>query len=120
MKFIVDESTGIAVAEFLRQAGHDVLVVSEAMPRAEDQDILIRAVREERVVVTNDKDFGELIYRSCQAHHGVLLLWLNNESSGNRVRVVKTVLEKHSARLVGHFTVATESNIRIRSTDPFP
>jgi predicted nuclease of predicted toxin-antitoxin system len=114
MNFLVDESTGSAVAEYLRRAGHDVLAVAEAMPQADDPDILARAVGEGRLIVTNDKDFGELIFRSGQAHHGVLLLRLHDESPPNRVRVVKSVLEQYSDRLAGCFTVATEIGVRIR------
>jgi predicted nuclease of predicted toxin-antitoxin system len=114
MNFLVDESTGSAVAEYLRRAGHDVLAVAEAMPQADDPDILARAVGEGRLIVTNDKDFGERIFRSGQAHHGVLLLRLHDESPPNRVRVVKSVLEQYSDRLAGCFTVATEIGVRIR------
>ena len=114
MDFIVDESTGIAVVEYLRSVGHDVLFVAEAMPQAHDPDILDRAVSEGRILVTNDKDFGELVFRSGQAHHGVVLLRLHDESPANRVRAVKAVLEQHADRLPGHFTVATESGVRIR------
>jgi len=112
--FIVDESTGAAVVNYLRSIGHDVLAVAEAMPQANDQDILARAAIEKRILITNDKDFGELVFRSDQAHHGVLLLRLRDESPANRVRVVKAVLEQYADRLVGHFIVATETGVRIR------
>jgi len=120
MEFIVDESTGRAVVEYLRSVGHDVLAVAEAMPQADDRDILARAVSEGRILVTNDKDFGELVFRSGQAHHGVVLLRLHDESSTNRVHVVKAVLEQHADRLAGHFTVATEGGVRIRVANRLP
>jgi len=114
MRFIVDESAGRAVVEFLRRAGHDVLAVDEAMPGARDADTLARASSEERVLVTNDKDFGELVFRSGQPHHGVLLLRLRDESPENRLRVMNAVLDEHAARLAGRFTVATEAGVRFR------
>jgi len=117
---LVDESTGSAVVEYLRSIGHDVLAVAESMPQADDQDILARALSEGRVLVTNDKDFGDLIFRSGQAHHGILLLRLHDERSVNRVRVVKAVVERYADRLVGHFAVATEGGVRIRPLDPLP
>ena len=113
MKLMVDESAGTAVAEYLRGVGHDVLSVSETMPQTEDQHILARAMSEGRILVTNDKDFGELVFRRGQAHHGVLLLRLHDESPANRVRVVKTILEQSADRLAGCFTVATENSVRI-------
>jgi predicted nuclease of predicted toxin-antitoxin system len=120
MQFIVDESAGSAVVEYLRIAGHDVLAVSEAMPQADDQDILARARSERRILITNDKDFGDLVFRSGQSHHGVVLLRLHDESPANRVRVMKGLLEQYADRLADHFTVATEAAVRIRPARPLP
>jgi predicted nuclease of predicted toxin-antitoxin system len=115
VKFIVDESTGKAVVQLLRQLGYDVLAVSESMSQASDADILKRALENSRILITNDKDFGELIYRSGKAHAGVILLRLSDERSANRVRVVRTVLEHHLGRLSGNFVVASEKRLRVRS-----
>lgn len=114
MKFIVDECTGIAVAEYLRGIGHDVVVVAETMPQAEDHTILAKAVKEGRILITNDKDFGELIFRRGYSHHGVLFLRLQDDSAANRVRVVKAVLDQYVDLLKMNFLVATERQVRIR------
>lgn len=114
MDFIIDESTGHAVVEYLRSLGHNVVAVADAMPQADDQTIIACAENEARVLITNDKDFGELVFRSGQAHHGVLLLRLRDERPPNRLRVVKAVLEQFADRLPGRFTVATENRVRIR------
>jgi predicted nuclease of predicted toxin-antitoxin system len=58
LKFLVDESTGIAVSNALKAMGHDSVSVIEIMKGAGDLDIVERAKKEDRVVVTNDKDFG--------------------------------------------------------------
>lgn len=120
MEFIVDESTGTAVVEYLRTLGHDVLAVAEVMPQANDQDIMARAVSEGRILVTNDKDFGELVFRKGQAHHGVMLLRLRDENPGNRVRVAGTILKQYADRLAGQFIVATEAGVRIRPARELP
>jgi len=60
------------------------------------------------------------VYRSGQAHHGVLLLRLRDESSANRVRVVKAILEHYEDQLTSHFIVATESAVRIRPGQRLP
>lgn len=114
MRFIVDESTGMAVVELLRRRGHDVLAVAEIMHQAADPDILAVALSENRVLITNDKDFGELAFRSLQSHHGVPLLRLRDESTANRVRVVEAILDRFMDRLPEHFVTATESRVRIR------
>ena len=115
MQFVVDESTGTAVVEYLRSLGYDVLAVAETMPQAEDVDILSQASSQSRVLITNDKDFGDLVFRSGQAHHGVILLRLHHdESAANRVRMVTLVMDQYADRLPDHFIVVSESGIRIR------
>ncbi len=110
----MDESAGRAVSDYLREIGYDVVAITEVMPKADDQIILNRAARERRVLITNDKDFGELVFRNGYAHHGVLLLRLKDESPANRVRIVKAVLEQYAEPLKKHFIVATERRVRIR------
>ncbi len=112
MRLIVDESAGRAVVDYLRGTEHDILAVADEMPQAEDPVILARAVAEDRVLITNDKDFGDLVFRSGQAHAGVLLLRLRDEMPANRVGVVRAVLERWADRLPGRFAVATENEVR--------
>jgi len=114
MRFVVDESTGRGVAEFLRASGFDVTFVPETMPSADDVDILSFAVREQRIVVTNDKDFGELVFRSGMQHAGVVLFRLDDESAANRVRMAKIAVERYGRQMAGCFVVVTEETIRIR------
>ena len=116
MRFIVDESTGRSVVTQLRAMGHDVLAVAEEMPEGEDRDVLQQAADQERILITNDKDFGELIYRLGRGHAGVLLLRLRDDGKANRIRVVSAVISQYGDRLSGHFIVATEKRVRIRST----
>ena len=115
MRFIVDESTGFGIARYLQSEGHDVLIVAEVMPEADDVTILQRAFVEERIVVTNDKDFGELIFRLRERHHGVILLRLQNESGSNRIQVMTALMTQFASQLPGHFTVVTEQKVRFRS-----
>ena len=114
MKFLVDECAGTSVVDCLRDEGHDVVAVAEVMPQADDKQILEHAVFESRILVTNDKDFGEMIYRSRQAHRGVLLLRLQDERSENKARITKIVLARMGERLHNCYTVATEAGIRVR------
>ncbi len=116
MHFIVDESAGTAIVEYLRQAGHDVVAIHETKPQAADEEVLDLAAAGNRILVTNDKDFGELVFRSGKAHSGILLLRLRDESSSNRVRVIRGVVEKHADRLEGNYVVATERGIRVRTS----
>lgn len=115
MKFLVDECVGRSIVGLLREDGHDVLAVADVMPEALDEEILARAVLDDRIVVTNDKDFGELVYRSGWEHRGVVLLRLRDERAENKVRIMQIVLARIGERLYHHYTVATETSIRVRS-----
>lgn len=107
MHFIVDESAGTAIVEYLRQAGHDVVAIHETKPQAADEEVLDLAAAGNRILVTNG---------SGKAHSGILLLRLRDESSSNRVRVIRGVVEKHADRLEGNYVVATERGIRVRTS----
>ncbi len=120
MRFLVDESTGQAVTAYLRRAGHDVMAVAESLPQADDITVLQLAARESRILITNDKDFGDLVYRSGLSHHGIILLRLNDESPSHRVAMLQTVIEHHAAQLPDTFVIVTERHIRFRSALPHP
>jgi len=114
VKFLVDECTGTSVVDCLRDEGHDVVAVVDVMPEADDTEVLDHAVSEGRIVVTNDKDFGELVYRSGWEHRGVVLLRLRDERAENKVRIIKIVLTQVGERLRNHCVVAAETGIRVR------
>ena len=62
MRFLADESCDFGVVLALRAAGHDVMAIAEVSPREEDDSVMERALQKERIVVTEDKDFGQLVY----------------------------------------------------------
>lgn len=68
MRFLVDECTGPAVARWLIQQGHDVFSVYDRAPGISDQEVLQRAFSEDRILITNDKDFGERVFREGHPH----------------------------------------------------
>ena len=117
--FCVDESTGQAVADHLRAQGYDVWSVIESSPGMSDTDIIQQAYNEKRLIVSNDKDFGELIFRKRFPVVGSILLRLIDESPSNKVRVVKAVLDRWSNSLEGYYITATEYTIRRRKLPDF-
>jgi predicted nuclease of predicted toxin-antitoxin system len=78
VRFLVDECTGPAVAAWLRGAGHDVFSVYDDARGDSDDAILQRAVTEDRIVITNDKDFGDKVIRDGWQHRGIVLMRLVN------------------------------------------
>ena len=70
MRFLVDECTGPKVAEWLRGENHDVFSVFDEARGIDDDAIITKAFDENWILITNDKDFGEMIFRERRSHHG--------------------------------------------------
>lgn len=120
MRFLVNENVTRTVIEELRRRGHDVLSVKESMRSEMDDVILARAQAEQRIVVTHDKDFGELAFRSqLPASCGVVLFRL---AGSDRDTDNKRVLEALESRTdwAGHFSVVTDDRIRMRPLSTRP
>jgi predicted nuclease of predicted toxin-antitoxin system len=80
LKFLVDVGVGKKVEQWLQRGRYDIKAVRDINPKMDDREILGIAVSEGRMVITMDKDFGELVYNSGFQHAGVLLLRLNHET----------------------------------------
>ncbi|MEW5870469.1 MAG: DUF5615 family PIN-like protein [Chloroflexota bacterium] len=113
MLFLVDECTGPVVANWLREQGYEVLSIYEEARGSSDEEIVQRAFREDRIVITNDKDFGEKIFRERYPHKGVILLRLDDERAKNKISALERVLSKYETQLSGRFVVVTENKIRL-------
>jgi predicted nuclease of predicted toxin-antitoxin system len=74
MKFLADESIDFPVINRLRQQGLDVRSVAAEFPSKEDEFVLDAANKDNRLLITSDKDFGELVYRLRKVSKGVILL----------------------------------------------
>jgi len=112
MRFLVDECTGPAVAQWLRAHQHEVFSVYDHARGAADEEIIRKAFDEGWILVTNDKDFGELIYRERRPHKGVILLRLEDERTPNKIEVIRNLLQSHGERLGNQFVVVTEQQVR--------
>lgn len=112
MRFLVDESTGPSVAEWLGQQGHAVFSVYDEARGMDDDDIIQKAFSEGWILVTNDKDFGEKVYRERRPHKGVVLLRLEDEGAPMKIETLKRLFEKFADRLPDQFVVVTEETVR--------
>ena len=112
MKFLVDECTGIWVSKKLAQMGFDAVSVIESMKGASDEEVLQKAVKENRVVITNDKYFGRLA--GFNKLPGIILLRLKDESIENKVKIVSFILASHSNSVLGNIMIVSEKKIRVR------
>jgi predicted nuclease of predicted toxin-antitoxin system len=112
MRFLADESCDFRVVRALRAAGHDVTVVSEVAQGAEDPAVIDIAVREGRVFVTEDRDFGQLVYAAGKPAPGVILLRYPSAARRNLPALVVDTVAKHGEKLRDRFVIVQPQRIR--------
>ena len=112
MRFLVDECTGPVVARWLREEQHDVFSVYEEARGMEDDVIIRKASDENRILITNDNDFGEKVYRERHPHRGVVFLRLDDERANSKIDALRRLLASYPGRLSDHFIVVTETRVR--------
>ena len=113
-KFLVDESSGRGLCAFLLIKGFDANFAFDVKPGASDEEILKFAENENRVLITNDKDFGQLVFRLLRPTSGVILLRLRDESQKNKQKCILHLLNNFYEKIESRFVVVTEGKIRIR------
>lgn len=118
MKFLVDESVEYRVVEYLKSLGHDVVAIAEGKPSLPDTHVLAYAHKTKRILLTNDKDFGTLIFLDHRLHYGVVLLRLAKEDAASKIDALKIVLSRYGDDLLKSFVVVTKEKIRIRKGTP--
>lgn len=113
MRFLADESCDFAVVRALRIAGHDVVAVSEVALGAPDDEVLALAAREGRVFLTEDKDFGQLVYAAARSTAGVIFMRFPASMRQALPEAVLDLIKDHGERLTGNFVVVRPGRIRI-------
>ena len=114
MNFLADESVDRQVVQRLRQDGHEVLYIAEMAPGIPDEAVLEQANKLEAILITADKDFGELVYRQGRIHTGVILLRLAGSSPDVKASVSSSTIRSHSTELSDAFSVVTHGTVRLR------
>ena len=115
MKFLLDESAEIKIARYLENEGHDVSVVQRDFPVGlPDHQLLARANSEARILITNDRDFGELVIRHRQPHAGVIYFRLPKDSTATEKIDRLTELLSRRRQDLGRFIVVSAKGIRVR------
>lgn len=116
MRFLVDECTGPTVANWLQEQGHEVFSVYDSARGMDDNAIVQKAFEENWILITNDKDFGDQIYREHKPHHGIILLRLDDERAKIKINVLKQLIDSYAEKLPDQFVVATEEKVRFAKT----
>ena len=114
MRIVADESIDGQIVERLRTDGHEVLFIAEMEPGVEDEVVLARSRELDAVLLTADKDFGELVFRQHLLHTGILLVRLAGVEPDAKAHLVASVVDRYAEALRRGFSVLTTRAFRIR------
>lgn len=114
LKFLIDENISQTVINYFIQKGYDVIIVKKEFPGREDSQLLGYAYRENRIIITNDKDFGFFVYYQKLPTRGIILFRFTEEFPSLKIAALEEVLNQKPDKILNHFIVITESGFRIR------
>ncbi len=118
MNFVADEGVDYCMVERLRQDGHRVWYVAEMAPSISDDTVLDIANREGALLLTADKDFGEMVFRQRRFSGGIILVRLAGVSAARKAEIVAAAISRCQSKLVGDFTVIAPGICRTRRLNP--
>ncbi|MEW5986589.1 MAG: DUF5615 family PIN-like protein [Chloroflexota bacterium] len=113
-RFLADESCDFAVVRALRSAGYDVLAVSEVTRRSNDRKLIELAHQEQRILLTEDKDFGWLVFVSHADSAGVILIRFPGNARTTLAEAVTRLVSEHQERLLHSFVVVQPGYVRMQ------
>ncbi len=113
LRFLADESCDFAVVRALRADGYDVLAVSEVTHRSDDRELIEQASRENRILLTEDKDFGWLVFVSHADSPGVILIRFPGHARQTLAEIIRQVIQEQGVQLFKSFVVVQPGHVRI-------
>ena len=114
MILIADECVDFGIVKILRQKGFNVVSILEEFQGITDKEVIEIAVKHKALLLTEDKDFGELTYRLNFSHFGIFLIRLIDMDRSERINLVVNTLETHFDKFENKFTVLNNNGIRIK------
>lgn len=119
MNLIADESVDFGIITILRSKNLVVYSIAEDCPGISDIEVLQNAVDKSCILITEDKDFGELTYRLKLPHLGIVLLRLSDLPRQERILYAAEMIEKFIVKLKGTFSVLSARGLRIKESINF-
>ncbi len=118
MNILADEGVDAPIVAQLRAEGYTVWYVAELSPSITDDEVLALASEHQALLITADKDFGELVFRLQRVAGGIVLIRLNGVSLQRKIATVRQAFSEHYAEMVNAFSVITPGVVRIRPRMP--
>ena len=114
MRIVADENLAYRMVKALRNEGFEVISIEEDVPSIPDNNVLSVAVKEDALLITEDKDFGDLVMLHKLPHRGILLLRLSGIETDEKIVRTLDVLRTYGEELKDSFTVLDVRRVRLR------
>jgi len=114
VRWLIDECVDAALAACLKGAGHDIIYMAEVAPRTADAGVMKRATDENRLLLTEDKDFGDLVFRQVLRVPGLVLVRIDPLQRALKVTRLMAAVEHFGEDLFGRYTVIEDVRFRSR------
>lgn len=118
LRFLADESRPPSVIRILREDGHDVHALSEVTRHTVDRDVIAQAADEGRILLTEDKDFGRLVFVNASESAGVILFRFPENRRRGMAESVRQAVRRPGHALKGAFVVVRPGLIRFSRRPP--
>jgi predicted nuclease of predicted toxin-antitoxin system len=113
IKFLADVNVEKPLVDYLSKQGYDIKWVPDYNCEMPDEDLLQLANEEMRIFITNDKDFGNLIFLQKKLNVGTILFRVKDQKSQEKIKLMKKLLMGYRDKLLNHYVVITKIKIRI-------
>jgi predicted nuclease of predicted toxin-antitoxin system len=114
VRWLIDECVDADLVALLQKSGHEVVYMSDVEPRAPDTEVMNRADREDRLLLTEDKDFGDLVFRQARPVPGIVLLRIDSARRLRKGPRLLAAVERFGDTLFGRYTVIEDARFRSR------
>jgi predicted nuclease of predicted toxin-antitoxin system len=112
IRFIADVNVEKVIVDYLSENGYDIKWVPDYNCEILDEELLNVANTEKRILITNDKDFGELTFLQKKLSTGIILIRVKGQRAEDKVKLIKRLLQSYSDKLLNHFIVITDKKFR--------
>jgi predicted nuclease of predicted toxin-antitoxin system len=112
LRFLADVNVERPIIDFLRASEYDVKWAADRQANMEDEELIRLANRERRILVTNDKDFGELTFLQQRVSEGIILVRVKGQATQQKIGLLRRLLNEHSDKLQKHFVVVSRTKFR--------
>ena len=112
LKFLADVNIEKLIVDELKTLGYDTIWIADENPYLDDMNIFKIAQKENRILLTNDKDFGEIVFRQKLISSGIVLFRIKGQDTREKIKLLKKVLISHKDRITKHFVVIAKEKVR--------